>query len=77
MIFQQIEEAEQNNFKRTETYGSQHRRRGTIEGRPVSISKKELAQKLTDQTTGSMRPKQHKRSYPNQSETSFDQMLRD
>ena len=64
-------------MKRTNTLKTNKKHRDTIEGLPkVSNSKMELAHKLSEQTTGTMRSKTKKQK-TNMNDTSFDQMLRD
>lgn len=51
MIFRQIDEAEEATVKRTKSFGGQ-RRKTVTNLRPVSVSKMELAEKLTRHTMG-------------------------
>lgn len=71
MLFQ-VNEAEQDYHQRTKSFGGRRTTAKTL--RPISVSKKELAHKLTEQTMGSGRPKPRKTL---QHDASFDRLLRE
>jgi len=75
MIFQQIEDAEEKNtYLRTKSFAVGRAGRRTEKGlRPVSISKRELANKFTEQTMGITRARKSCAI----NDQSFDKMLRE
>ncbi len=73
MIFREMDQAEENHKARTKSFGGS-RRKTTTGLRPVSVSKMELAEKLTRHTMGKQMPRP---SGKTNHEESFDRLLRE
>ena len=73
MIFRQMEDVEEAAIKRTKSFGAQRRKTAT-NLRPVSVSKMELAEKLTRHTMGKQMPRPKPQT---NHEESFDRLLRE